>query len=81
MRTTVNIEDRLLLEAKKMAVSSNSTLSALVERALREMLNRRRPNPPKKKIKLTTFKGNGLKHGVDLDDSAALHLINLMEGS
>ncbi|MFP3911065.1 MAG: type II toxin-antitoxin system VapB family antitoxin [Desulfobacteraceae bacterium] len=77
MRTTVRIEDRLLNEAKKVALSSNMTLSGLVENALREMLSRRQNNTEKPKIELITFKGRGLKHGVDLDDSAAL--LDLME--
>ncbi|MGM0428324.1 MAG: type II toxin-antitoxin system VapB family antitoxin [Thermodesulfobacteriota bacterium] len=77
MRTTIRIEDRLLNEAKKMALSSNMTLSGLVENALREMLSRRQNNTEKPKIELITFKGRGLKHGVDLDDSAAL--LDLME--
>ena len=78
MRTTVTIDDQLLMEAKKMAVSSDSTLSALVETALREMLTRRPPNSEKNKINLITYRGKGLKHGVDLDDSAAL--LDLMDG-
>ncbi|MFO7985084.1 MAG: type II toxin-antitoxin system VapB family antitoxin [Desulfatiglandaceae bacterium] len=77
MRTTIRIEDRLFNEAKKMALSSNMTLSGLVENALREMLSRRQNNTEKPKIELITFKGRGLKHGVDLDDSAAL--LDLME--
>ncbi|MFP4088652.1 MAG: type II toxin-antitoxin system VapB family antitoxin [Desulfobacteraceae bacterium] len=77
MRTTVRIEDRLLNEAKKVALSSNMTLSGLVENALREMLSRRQNNTEKPKIELITFKGRGLKHGVDLDDSAAL--LDLMQ--
>lgn len=67
----------MLNEAKKMALSSNMTLSGLVENALREMLSRRQNNTEKPKIELITFKGRGLKHGVDLDDSAAL--LDLME--
>lgn len=77
MRTTIRIEDRLLNEAKKLALSSNMTLSGLVENALREMLSRRQNNTEKPKIELITFKGRGLKQGVDLDDSAAL--LDLME--
>ncbi|MEJ2585989.1 MAG: type II toxin-antitoxin system VapB family antitoxin [Deltaproteobacteria bacterium] len=77
MRTTVRINDRLLNEAKKMALSSNMTLSGLVENALREMLSRRQNHTEKPKVELITFKGRGLKHGVDLDDTAAL--LELME--
>ncbi len=77
MRTTIRINDRLLEEVKKLALSSNITLSALVENALREMLSRRQKNKEKPRVELITFKGRGLKHGVDLDDTAAL--LELME--
>ena len=78
MRTTIRINDNVLNDAKKLAVSSNTTLSALIETALKEMLFRRQKKGAKKKTKLITFKGRGLKHGVDLDDSASL--VDLMEG-
>lgn len=78
MRTTIRINDNLLNDAKKIAVSSNTTLSALIETALKEMLFRRQQKGAKTRIQLVTFKGRGLKHGVDLDDSAAL--VDLMEG-
>ena len=72
MRTTIRIDDRLLNEVKKLALSSNSTFSGVVENALREMLSQRQKTQEKPKIKLVTFKGRGLRHGVDLDDTAAL---------
>lgn len=72
MRTTIRINDQLLNEVKRLAVSSNTTLSGLVENALKEMLFRRQQNSEKPSVKLATFKGRGLKHGVDLDDTAAL---------
>lgn len=78
MRTTIRIDDHLLSEAKKMAVSSNLTLSSLVETAIKEMLSKRQQRPIKSPAKLVTYKGHGLKHGVDLDDSAAM--VDLMEG-
>jgi hypothetical protein len=40
MRTTLNIDDDLLKEAKIMAVREGTTLTALLERALRERLSR-----------------------------------------
>ncbi len=79
MRTTIRINDNLLNDAKKLAVSSNTTLSALIETALKEMLFRRQQKGAKTRTQLVTFKGRGLKHGVDLDDSASL--VDLMEGT
>ncbi|MDI6753878.1 MAG: type II toxin-antitoxin system VapB family antitoxin [Thermodesulfobacteriota bacterium] len=78
MRTTIQIPDDLLAEAKKMAATSKRTLTAVVKDALREALNRRsqqrsRPKP----VKLTTFGKSGLQEGIDLDDTSAL--LDLME--
>ena len=52
-------------------------LSALLERAGREMLNRLRQLRARKPVRLPTFKGRGLQPGVDLDDASAL--LDLME--
>jgi len=72
MRTTVDIPNDLLSQAKKVAAQSNRTLSAVIQDALRESLARRRPRVRQASVSLTTFGGGGLNPGVDLDDSAAL---------
>lgn len=72
MRTTLTIDDHLLAEAKGYAQRHGKTLTAVVQDALREILARRHQAPKKRPIKLTTFKGEGLQPGVDLDDSASL---------
>ena len=77
MRTTIRLDEQLLREAKKAAVESGKTLTAVIEDALREALARRRRGPERQRIKLTTFRGDGLLPGVDLDDSAAL--LDLMD--
>jgi predicted HicB family RNase H-like nuclease len=41
MRTTVRIDDRLLVEAKRRAAMSGRTLNELIEDALREAFARR----------------------------------------
>lgn len=74
MRTTVNIDDDLLVEAKEWAGRSGRTLGAVIEDALREVLARRgvKDRGP---VRLTTFDGGpngGLAPGIDLDDSASL---------
>ena len=71
MRTTIRIDDHLLKEAKQFAVKSDISLTALIEIALKEKLYKRK-RIQKKSLQLITFKGKGLKRGVDLDDSAAL---------
>ena len=72
MRTTVRLDEHLLAEAKKRAAESGSTLTAVLEEALRESLARRKAHAKAKPVRLVTVKGGGVRQGVDLDDSAAL---------
>ena len=77
MRTTIRIDDGLLVEAKHEAIRSGRTLQEVVEDALRVALARRdvaasaRPTLP-------VFVSRGVQPGVDLEDSAALE--DLMDG-
>ena len=73
MRTTINLDDELLAEAKRLAERMGKTLTAVVDDALRERLARsgascQRPEA----FRLHTFTGNGLQPGIDLDNSASL---------
>lgn len=77
-RTTIRLDDNLLHEAKRTATESGRTLTAVIEDALRETLARRRESSDRKKTRLTTFKGNGLCPGVNLDSMS--DLLDLMEG-
>ena len=77
MRTTIHIPDDLLAEVKKLSADSHTTVTALIEDALRERLSRRRQKSQSKPLRLTTYGKRGLQPGVDLDDSAAL--LDLME--
>ncbi len=72
MRTTVRLDDRLLRDAKQYAARHGRTLTAVLEDALRLFLARASRPQHRRPFKLVTFKGNGLRPGVDLDDSAAL---------
>lgn len=78
MRTTIRLDQRLLTEAKKLAADRGTTLTALIADSLRQALSRREPSRPRRKFRLPTFGGGGLRPGVDLDDSAAL--LDRMEG-
>jgi hypothetical protein len=78
MRTTLNLDSALLAEAKRRAVETGRTLTAVIEDALRAALARRPAQPRPKPVRLPTFKGGGLQPGVDLDDTAAM--LELMEG-
>jgi hypothetical protein len=77
MRTTLRIDDHLVREAKKLAVRTRLTLGEVVEEGLRILLAHKRAHRPEKKIPLVTFKGGGLRPGIDLDDSASL--LDVME--
>ena len=70
MRTSINIDDQIYLEAKKLAVESKKTLASVIEDALRCVLAKK--NTKKTPVSLITMKGDGLKHGVDLDNSQSL---------
>jgi hypothetical protein len=77
MRTTIRLDDNLLAEAKQRAARGGTTLTAVIEQALRESFSRRQEqqgNPP---LNLPTWGEGGVLPGVDLDDSAAL--LDLME--
>jgi Arc/MetJ family transcription regulator len=76
MRTTVRLDDELLTKAKRAAVERGTTLTAVIEDALRRALT---PSTDSRHedVVLPTFRGNGLQPGVDLDDSASL--LDLME--
>jgi len=74
MRTTIRLDDQLLVQAKRRAVETGTTLTAVIEDALRRALREPpigAPVPP-----LPTVAGP-LRPGVDLDDSAGL--LELME--
>lgn len=77
MRTTIQLDDQLLLEAKQYAAQTGRTLKAVIEDALREALARTEVTRPQTRVSLKTFKGRGLQPGVDLDDTSSL--LDLME--
>jgi len=72
MRTTLNLDEAILAELKRLAVETHRTLSAVAEDAIRETLARigeRRTAAP---VDLPTFRGRGVQPGVDIENSAAL---------
>jgi hypothetical protein len=80
MRTTLNLDDQLLAEAKRLAATRGSTLTAVMEDALRIVVRRAEEVDKRETIELPSYgePGAGFMPGVDLDDSAAL--LELMEG-
>jgi hypothetical protein len=65
MKTTLDIDDELLVKAKALSARERTTLTALIEEGLR--LRLRRPAPPTKRIKrLMIHRGKGgLATGID----------------
>jgi len=72
MRTTVRLDERLLREAKRFAAQRGRTFTSVLEDALRQFLASSGRPKRARPFRMLTFRGNGLRPGVDLDDSAAL---------
>ncbi len=72
MRTTVNIDDYLLAEAKILAARTSRSLGAVLDDALRIMLRRDASEHGHTEFCLPTHGTGGLQAGVDLDDKEAL---------
>jgi hypothetical protein len=72
MRTIISLDDELHRQAKSFAAEHGTTLTALVEEALRARLAERRAKrrPP---VRLPTFKGEGLQDGLSLDEMGAIY--------
>jgi Arc/MetJ family transcription regulator len=71
MRTTVRLDDDLLAKAKRAAIERGTTLTAVIEDALRRALAPGHPER-RERFELLTFRGDGLRPGVDLDDTSSL---------
>jgi len=67
MKTTIEISDPLLREARKLAAREGVTLRTLVERGLRRVVDERTPGTPFK-LRRASFKGQGLQG--DLHDAS-----------
>jgi hypothetical protein len=78
MRTTINLPDDLILQAKKAALDTGTTLTEIIANALREALVRRRSKKARREFKVNISGSGGLLPGVDLDDTSAL--LDIMDG-
>lgn len=72
MKVTIRLDDQLLTEAKRLALESGQTLTAVIEEALRCEVARHKKAPEARKAKLVTDGGRGLRPGVRLDSNAGL---------
>ena len=67
MKTTVELPDALLRDAKRLAVRERTTVRALIERGLRTVLRQRRPGD-RFLLRDASFRGDGLIAGTSLRD-------------
>jgi hypothetical protein len=61
MKTTIQIPDSLLKEAKKLANEKHTTLKAVIEEGLRRVLSDRNKSRGRFQLRNATFKGHGLQ--------------------
>lgn len=71
MKTTVDIADRLLQDAREVAAREGVTLKSLVEEGLHAVLAARRGRAAFR-LESASFRGNGLQPGVRVEDGAAV---------
>jgi Bacterial antitoxin of type II TA system, VapB len=67
VKTTLDIPDPLLREARKIALREHTTLRALVEQGLRKIIAERKATRPFR-LRRVTFKGQGLVPELDWND-------------
>jgi len=63
MKTTIELPDALLGEARKLATREGTTLKALVEQGLRRVIAEKK-RIGAFRLRKATFSGEGLQHGV-----------------
>jgi hypothetical protein len=67
MKTTVELPDGLLRDAKRMALRERTTVRALIERGLRTVIDQRRTAAPFV-LRTASYRGDGLVTGRSLRD-------------
>ena len=72
VRSTIVFDDNLFREAKKAAAAGGTTLSDLVNRALRDALSRQPPKPAARFAVLAFGEPTGAEHHEPEDFAAAL---------
>jgi hypothetical protein len=78
MRTTINLPDKLIREAKKAALETHTNLAEFIADAIRVSLGKRRRKLPRREFKIIPSGKGGLLPGVNLDDTSAL--LDRMDG-
>lgn len=78
MRTTIQMDNQLFQQIKRLAIETHRSMKSIIEDSLRETVAKRRQTVRPNRINLPTYKGQGLQSGVDLDHTSSLY--DLMEG-
>lgn len=74
MKTTLDIEDRLLSEAKAEAARQRVSLTHLIEQGIRLRLRRRHPAVPVPTSRIPVYKGKGgSRPGLDARSNRSLN--------
>ena len=76
MRTTIDLDDALLAKVKQVAARNHTSMASVIEDAVRQAFATKKTSS-RKKTRLTTVNGKGVRPGIDLDDMASL--IDVME--
>lgn len=73
MKTTLNLNDQLLADAKALAAQQRTSLTRLIEEGLQMRLRAKESPSKRRRIRLPVFKGRGgLVKGVDPLSNKAL---------
>jgi hypothetical protein len=72
MKARITLDDELAKDLRRRANEAGLTISAFVERTLRDALSRHLPSDGQRPFRLVTVTGKGLQPGVDLDRGAKL---------
>lgn len=68
MKTTIELADGLLKDAKKLATREGTTLRAVIEAGVRMLLEARKEKKRPFKLRDASYGSGGLKEGFDLRD-------------
>ena len=73
MKTTLDLEDELVIAAKKRAAEERTSLKAIVERGLRAELKRSKARSGSRKVIRWVTVDGGLAVDLDVSDRAGMH--------
>ena len=72
MRTTISLDERLLAQLKKRASETGTSVSRLVDQAVRLFMRTPRAAQPADRFELVTFGAGGRFSGENIDKTSAL---------